>query len=129
MGVFLFFGAAMASYAGFTLTWRGTALDRAWQLNATAYAEMSRHGTWIGIPFFVLSAALLAAGIGWFRRRRWGWGLTVAIMTIQVAGDLVNAARGDWLRGAVGGVAATAILVWLVKGPVRCVFFYTPTRK
>jgi hypothetical protein len=32
MGIFLFFGATMASLAGATLTWRGTILDRMWAL-------------------------------------------------------------------------------------------------
>ena len=37
IGVFLFFGAVMASLAATTLLWRGTVLDRLWTFNPTAY--------------------------------------------------------------------------------------------
>jgi len=40
IGVFLFFGAVMASLAATTLLWRGTALDRLWTLNPTAYKQL-----------------------------------------------------------------------------------------
>ncbi len=88
LGIFLCFGAAMACFAGTTLLWRGTVLDRAWKLNPTAYRQLAPLGVPAAILFFVLSAALLAAAIGWFRRRLWGWKLAVAIIAIQVVGDL-----------------------------------------
>jgi hypothetical protein len=122
MGVFLFFGAAMACLAGSTLLWPGTPLDRMWTLNAAAYRELARFGTWIGLPFLVLSGALFAAGVGWFRRRRWGWGLGVGIMGIQAAGDVVNMVRGEWVRGSLGAGVAAAILIWLVRPSVRSAF-------
>jgi hypothetical protein len=54
--------------------------------------------------------ALVAAGIGWFRRRLWGWKLAVAIIAIQVAGDVINCIRGDWVRGGIGVVIAGVTL-------------------
>src|SRR5712692_8539447 len=39
VGIFLFFGAIMASLAATTLLWRGTALDRLWALNPIAYKQ------------------------------------------------------------------------------------------
>src|ERR1700722_3039917 len=42
-GVFLFFGAVMASLAVTTLLRRGTPLDRLWSLNPTAYNQL---GLW-----------------------------------------------------------------------------------
>ena len=72
IGVFLFFGAVMASLAGTTLIWPGTFLDHMWVLNAPAYKQLAPFGKTVGVPFVVLSAALAAAGVGWFGRRLWG---------------------------------------------------------
>ena len=56
----------------------------------------------------LLGVALATAGIGWFRHRLWGWRLAAAIIATQVLGDVVNCARGDWLRGGTGAVIAGA---------------------
>jgi hypothetical protein len=40
-GIFLFFGAMMASVAATTLLWRGTPLDRLWVLNPMAYKQLA----------------------------------------------------------------------------------------
>ena len=69
IGVFLFFGAIMASLAGTALIWPGTPLDHIWILNAAAYKQLSPLGKPVGIFFLALSAALAAAGVGWFERR------------------------------------------------------------
>ena len=44
VGIFLFFGAIMASLAATTLLWRGTPLDRLWDLNPTAYNQLAPLG-------------------------------------------------------------------------------------
>jgi hypothetical protein len=110
IGAFLFFCAIMASLAGATLVWQGTLLDRMWALNAPAYKQLSPFGKAVGIPFLVLSATLMAAGVGWFRRLPWGWGLAVAIIATQVLGDLVSMFMGHFIRGAIGVTIAGALL-------------------
>jgi len=112
----------MALLAGTTLVWRGTVFDRAWALNPRAYATLSPLGKLIGIPFLLLAAALLIAGVGWFRRRLWGWALAVGIIATQVAGSLVNAIMGESLRGGVGLILAGALLYFLLRRQVRAVF-------
>jgi hypothetical protein len=84
VGVFLFFGATMALLAGSTLIWRSSILDRAWVINASAYARLAPFGKRIGTPFPLLGAILAVAGTGWFRRRAWGWRLAVAVIATQV---------------------------------------------
>lgn len=122
MGVFLVFGAVMTTLTGTTLIWRGTLLDRIWALNATAYSRLVQHGKTIGIPFLLLGVIMTTASLGWFWRREWGWRLTVAIITMQVLGDLVNASLGDIVKGGVGFAIAGALLVYLLNPSVRSAF-------
>jgi hypothetical protein len=70
----------MAGLAAITLLWRGTPLDRLWGLNHMAYKRLVPTGRPVGILFLLLSGALTTAGIGWFRRRPWGWKLAVVII-------------------------------------------------
>ena len=122
MGVLLFFGAVMASLAGTTLVWRGTALDRAWRLNPRAYRTLAPHGRLVGIAFFVFAAALVLAGIGWLRRRVWGWRLAVAIIAIQVLGNVLSLIEGDLIRGFAGFLIAASLLWYLLLPRVRAHF-------
>ncbi len=62
----------------------GTVLNRVWTLNPAAYRRLYPLGTKVGLLFVLLSAALLTLGIGWFRHRRWGWTLAVAIIAIHL---------------------------------------------
>jgi hypothetical protein len=83
---------------------------------------MAPFGSTLSVAFIVLAFLLLAAAVGWLKRRYWGWLLTVLIIATQVLGDLVNLLRGDWLRGLTGVVIASALLFYLVHPRVRAVF-------
>jgi hypothetical protein len=122
IGIFLFFGAIMASFAGTTLIWRGSALDKIWALNATAYKQLAPLGRNVAILFLLLSAALAFAGAGWFKRRLWGWRLAVGVLLTQVVGDLVNFLMGDFLRGGIGLTLAGALLFYILRPEVRTLF-------
>lgn len=122
VGVFLVFGACMAALAGTTLALPGTALDRVWILNKAAYRQLSSAGSPVGALFFLLRATLATACVGWFKRRVWGWGLAVGVISMQLAGDLVNLVRGDYLRGGAGFTIAGALLLYLLRPRVRAMF-------
>ena len=122
VGIFLFFGATMASLAAFTLLWRGTALDGVWAFNPSAYKRTyaSRRFSWDSLPATRCNPTV--AGIGWFRHRLWGWRLAIAIIATQVLGDVVNCVRGDFLRGGIGVIIAGGLLLFLLRSNIRAAF-------
>ncbi len=122
MGVFMLFGATMAALAGVTLLWPGTFLDRAWALNPVAFKELAGYGIGIGIPFLLLSGALMFAGVGWFQRRFWGWLLAVIMISTQVLGNLLNAGLRHFAQGATGVAISGALLFYLLLPRVRGAF-------
>jgi hypothetical protein len=112
----------MSALAGTTLLWRGTSLDRIWALNPTAYRQLAPFGTTVGTLFLLLSGALSVAGVGWLRRRYWGWVLAVVITATQVLGDFVNLIRGDRVRGGIGFAIASALLTYLLSSKLKAIF-------
>ncbi|MFZ3266796.1 MAG: hypothetical protein WA172_22520 [Terriglobales bacterium] len=122
IGGFFLFGAAMAAYAAATLLKPGTVLDRLWALNKTGHAQLASLGKGAGLGFIVLSAVLCAASLGWFRRRPWGWLLGTTIIAINAAGDLVNLARGEGLKGSSGVAIAGLLLFYMTRSGVRHYF-------
>ena len=122
IGVFLLFGAVMAFIAGASLLRRGTILDRTWTLNPHAYDELSRLGKPVGLLFMLLAVALALAGMGWLKRRWWGWRLAVVIIGTQVLGDFANIFSGRVAQGAVGATIASALLFYITRAQVRAVF-------
>jgi len=121
LGIFFFFGSFMATYATITLLKPGTFLDRAWELNPVGHAGLSSMGRAIGIPFLILATALFLAGIGWLRRKRWGWFLGTGIIASNLVADLVHLALGDW-KSLVGVVIAALLLFYMTRNRVRTYF-------
>ncbi len=126
VGIFLLFGSLMAFLAGSTIVWKGTPLDRMWLLNPLAFQRLARFGQLIGIPFFILSALLALAAIGWIKRRLWAWWLAVAIISTQVLGSAVNFFLGHLLQGGTGALLAGALLFYLLRSNTRGAFAALP---
>jgi len=93
-----------------------------WVLNAPVYRQLAPLGKTVGVPFLVLSAALVAAGVAWFGHRLWGWRLAVVIIATQVLGDLITIFWGHFVRGATGVAIASALLFYLLRPRVRGTF-------
>ena len=122
MGAFLFFGAAMASLACFTLLVPGTFLDRAWRLNPKGYEGLAPLGWRVGAGFLALAMCLALAAVGWLRRRQWAWWLATAIIAIQVLANIFSLFLGRFAEGAVGVTIASALFLYLVSTKVRAAF-------
>lgn len=119
IGIFFYFAMTMALYAAITLLDPGTALDRLWSLNPRAHRDLLMFCKPAGVLFLLLAVVAATAGLGWFRRRMWGWRLAVLGICTQVLGDFVNLVRGDFLRGGIGLLIAGALLIYLLTGKIR----------
>jgi len=122
VGIFLVFGAVMATLAGTSLRWPRTYLDDIWILNPHAHRELAPYGPVVGLLFLLLGATLAVAAAGWFKRKVWGWWLAVAVIATQVLGDLVNAFSGRVVEGAIGVTIAGLLLFYLTRQQVRAAF-------
>jgi hypothetical protein len=121
-GIFLLFGASLASLAGTTLLWRGTVLDRMWVVNPLAYNHLSSYGKAIGIPFLLLGITLAFSGAGWFKRRVWGWRLAIVTIVTQVLANFVTALMGGVTKGLVGAIISGGLLLYLLRPAVGATF-------
>lgn len=100
----------------------GTFLDALWALNKRGHEGLAGFGRLAALLFAVLSLTLCLAAVGWFRRRYWGWVLGVAIIALNMAGDLINGLRGEWIKGAIGVAIAGLLLTYMSRSGVRSYF-------
>ena len=122
VGIFLFFGAVMAGYAGTTLIWRGTVLDKLWALNMPAYERLAPFGAIAG-PVFL--AAQRGSGVCWggmVQTPPVGMEIGHLVILVQALGDLINLLRGDFIRGGIGLAIAGLLLFYLLRPKVRVLF-------
>lgn len=122
VGAFFVFATAMALLAGVTLLTPGSPLDAVWNIKPRAHAQLLAMGPWVGWGFLLLACVSGLASYGSFCRRRWGWGLALALLGINGASDAIGAAGGAWVQGLVGVVLATAIAAWLIQPKIRAQF-------
>ena len=76
----------------------------------------------MGVPFLAVAFALLMAGVGWLRRRRWGKMLGTSLIVVNLIGDLANAIQGERMKGVIGVVIAGLLLVYMTRPRMRRYF-------
>jgi EmrB/QacA subfamily drug resistance transporter len=129
LATFFVAGAAFAAIVAMDLLFPGTILAGLWKIKSGSEQQFLAVG-WLGpILLLLLSAALLTAGIGLFRRRNWGRWLTVVLLLINLGPDVPDLLHGDW---AVAPFAAfVAVLVVYLCLPIvgRALSITKPERK
>jgi uncharacterized membrane protein (DUF2068 family) len=77
---------------------------------------------WAVLLLAGVSAACGITGIGLWRRRRWGYALAVAGLSIHLVGDILNVVTGTEPRAIIGIPIVVALLVYLSRPHVRGAF-------
>jgi hypothetical protein len=96
-----------------------------WRLNPRAREAFADTGTWAPLLLGGVCLACAAAAYGFFTGRLWGYRLGIALLVVNLAGDLINAGLGIEPR-AVVGLPVVALLLWYLSS-FRVRRFFRPT--
>jgi hypothetical protein len=124
LGLFFSFGVLASGLSWVSLLTPGGLLDPIWRLNPRAHEAFSHMGTWALLVLGVVCVACAASAFGFFTGRGWGYRLGVALLVLNLAGDLSSAALGIELRAWVGVPIVALILWYLSTRTVRTYFVY-----
>jgi hypothetical protein len=126
LAVFFVFGSIVSAVSELALLFPGGTLEPMWRLNPRAHEAFLQMGFWAALLLGTVSAACGLAACGLFRGRRWGYRLAVALLLVNLGGDLVNAGLGTEPRALAGAPIVALLLVYLGSRKFRHHFAATP---
>jgi hypothetical protein len=125
LGYLFVFGTLASGLAVVSLLTPGGPLEPLWQLNPHGHKAFSQMGTWAPLLLSVVCLACASSAYGFFTGKRWGYGLGIALLLVNLTGDIVNAALGIEPRAVVGVPIVALILWYLLSGRVKDFFSST----
>ena len=115
LSFFFVFGTVMSGLAAVMLLFPGSALDSLWRVNPHAHEGFATMGVWAALLMTVVSLACLTAAVGLWHCRRWGFWTAIAILGINLVGDVTNlAVAHDW-RTLIGLPIGAVMIFYLVS--------------
>ena len=79
-------------------------------------------GVWAVVLMCAVCIACASAAIGLWRGEIWGYWIAIALLSINLLGDIVNVVTGIEPRAAIGIPIVLAILAFLMTRRVRRFF-------
>jgi uncharacterized membrane protein (DUF2068 family) len=122
LSIFFIMGAVISFTACVSLLFPQSFLHSMWRLNPHAREGFASMGRWAIVLLGVvcISCALAAAGL--WRGARWGYWLAIALLVINLTGDVANTLSGTEPKAVIGVPIVAAILVFLMTKRVRAFF-------
>ena len=122
LSIFFVFGAVMSFTAFVSLLFPGSFLEPMWRLNPRAREGFTSIGAWAVVLMCAVCLACALAATGLWRGARWGYLLAVALLLINLLGDIANVVTGTEPGALIGIPVVLAIIAFLISRRVR-VFF------
>lgn len=101
------------------LVFPGTKLDSLWSLNPDAHVAFQSLGGWSILLMLAVGTGCALTAIGLWRGTLWGIRLALAILLVNVIGDLVNVITRHDFRSLVGVPIAGAMIFYLARSTAR----------
>jgi len=118
-GGFFAFGATMCLLTIVLLIFPGTKLDSLWNLNPDAHVAFQSLGSWSILLMLAVGTGCALAAIGLWRGALWGVRLGLAILLVNVIGDLMNVVMHHDFGSLVGVPIAGAMIFYLARSTAR----------
>lgn len=122
LAAFFAFGAIMCALTLVLLLFPGSLLEPLWRLNPEAQVGFRTIGHWALVLMLVTGIACALASAGLLRRAEWGRRLAIAILSVNLLGDLGNAVIRHDYRTLIGLPIAAALIAYLMSASVREIF-------
>jgi hypothetical protein len=109
------FGATMCLLTIVLLIFPGTKLDLLWKLNPEARMAFQSLGSWSVLLMLIVGFSCALAAIGLWRGTVFGIRLGLAILVVNIIGDLVNVVIRQDYRSLIGLPIAGAMIFYLAR--------------
>lgn len=122
LSMFFVFGATASFVSFVSLLFPGSFLEPLWRFNPRAQEGFNHIGYWAILLMSAVFVACASAAVGLWRGARWGYRIAVALLVINMVGDILNVALGTEPRAIIGVPIVLAILAYLGTSRVRMFF-------
>ena len=122
LSIFFMAGSIICLIASVSLLLPNSFIEPIWRLNPRARAGFMTMGRWAIVLLFTIGISCASAAIGLWRGNRYGYRFAVALIAINLTGDIINTLLGIEPRAIVGIPIALAILLYLMSRRVRIYF-------
>lgn len=122
LSAFFVFGACASGVSLITLLFPGGPLDALWRVNPRGHAALHGAGAWGMILMAIVCLVCVLTARGLWIGARWGRWLALAMLSLNLAGDTVNALVLGDLRTLIGLPVGGALIAYLLSRRVRAVF-------
>jgi hypothetical protein len=122
LSIFFLFGAAISFTVFVSLLFPGSFLEPMWRLNPRAREAFAGIGAWALILMCAVCAGCALAAVGMWRGARWGYRIALALLIINMLGDIINVILGTEPGAVIGVPIVIAILTYMMSRRVRRFF-------
>ena len=119
LSIFFLAATAITLVASISLLFPGGFLEPVWRLNPRGREALGAIGVWAVMLFLAVCSACALAAVGLWRGALWGYVMAIIVLSINLAGDLINVISGTEPKAAIGIPIAGLILYYLNKQRVK----------